>query len=97
MITRLVKLSFKAEHCKEFEEYFTEICDQIESREGCLGVRLFSEAHDSGVFFTLSQWEHDDYLQAYRQSDLFGEVWPKVKKWMKAKPEAWTVNELKSP
>ncbi len=94
MITRLVKLSFKEAHCTEFENYFTQICEQIKSQEGCLDVKLFSENHDTGVFFTLSKWEHDDFLQAYRKSELFGEVWPKVKKWMKDKPEAWTINEL---
>ena len=91
-IQRIVKLTFKREHCDEFQTFFNEIKDQIAAQNGCLGVKLLRESGDSGVFFTYSQWDDQKDLDAYRQTDLFGMVWPKVKEWFNDKPEAWSTN-----
>ena len=41
-----------------------------------------------GHFFTFSHWESEADLNAYRESALFGEVWPKTKALFYDKPQA---------
>ena len=97
MITRLVKLSFDKKHAEEFSSFFAKIKDQIEKQPGCIEVKLYEYPETKGVFFTLSSWESEEHIQAYRKSELFGSVWPKVKLWMNDKPEAWSLNKIESP
>lgn len=91
MIKRIVKMTFKPEHVEDFSNYFPEIVNQIKARKGCLDVELLQDINDNRIYFTYSKWESEADLNAYRKSELFGEVWPKVKKWFEAKPEAWSV------
>ena len=89
-IQRIVKMTFKTERCAEFEDYFNEIKNQVGNQPGCYGVKLLKDITSSGVFFTYSVWDNEESLNAYRYTPLFGEVWPKVKEWFSAKPEAWS-------
>lgn len=93
-LQRIVKMTFKAEHCDEFATFFGEIKDQIAAQPGCYEVKLLKDQADSGIFFTYSKWENQAALDAYRTTDLFGKVWPKVKDWFAAKPEAWSTDIL---
>ncbi len=97
-IQRIVKMTFRKEKCDEFETYFSEIMDRVAGQPGCSGVKLLKEKGDSGVFFTYSVWDNQESLDAYRHTELFGQVWPKVKAWFADKPEAWStelINEAK--
>jgi heme-degrading monooxygenase HmoA len=47
-----------------------------------------------GHYFTVSDWESEKALNAYRDSALFAEIWPTVKPWFSAKAEAWTTDEI---
>lgn len=97
-IQRIVKMTFRLEKCDEFESYFSEIMDRVAGQPGCSGVKLLKDKNDSGVFFTYSVWDKQESLDAYRNTELFGQVWPKVKDWFGAKPEAWSttlINESK--
>ena len=89
-IQRIVKMTFKAEKCAEFETYFSSIMDKVAAQPGCSGVKLLREKGDSGIFFTYSIWDKQASLDAYRHTELFAQVWPKVKDWFAAKPEAWS-------
>ena len=89
-IQRIVKMTFKLERCDEFQSFFNEIKDQIAAQPGCSEVRLLRDKADSGVFFTYSIWDAQTSLDAYRQTELFGMVWPKVKGWFSDKPAAWS-------
>jgi heme-degrading monooxygenase HmoA len=40
---------------------------------------------------TYSIWDSEEALNNYRDSELFGELWPKIKPWFAAKAEAWSV------
>ena len=33
---------------------------------------------------------NENSLNAYRDTELFNQVWPKVKQWFTDKPEAWS-------
>jgi len=91
-IQRIVKMTFESDKCDEFQTYFTEIKEQIALQEGCLEVKLLKDKDESGIFFTYSVWENQECIDAYRNTELFGQVWPKVKKWFAAKPEAWSTD-----
>lgn len=89
-IQRIVKMTFKPEKCTDFEMFFSEIMERIAEQPGCFGVKLLRDKEDSGIFFTYSVWKDQDSLNAYRNTELFGKVWPTVKEWFAAKPEAWS-------
>lgn len=93
-IQRIVKMTFQKAHCDEFEQYFISIKEAVGSQPGCSGVKLIKDIQENGVYFTYSIWKDEAALNAYRKTELFGEVWPKVKQWFAAKPEAWSTEEL---
>lgn len=95
-IQRIVQMTFKTEHANDFEVYFNEIKDQVGNQPGCHGVKLLKDISENGVYFTYSIWDNTEKLNAYRHTELFGEVWPKVKAWFSAKPEAWSTEILLS-
>ena len=89
-LQRIVKLTFQEKHTEDFERYFTEIKDKVAGQPGCKGVKLLKEKKGSGVYFTYSTWESEEDLNRYRETPLFGSVWPTVKAWFSDKPEAWS-------
>lgn len=93
MIVRIVKMTFKEEEIPHFQLYFTEIVPLIREQKGCRKVSLLHDSKDPRIFFTYSKWNTEEDLDTYRNSELFGQVWPKVKAWFDAKPEAWSVVE----
>ena len=94
MITRVVKLTFSVDKRDVFLNYFETIKNEIRKSEGCIEVSAFENKHKKGQFFTISKWETEIKLNAYRKSDLFRKVWPTVKEWMIDKPEAWSMNNI---
>ena len=90
---RIVKLTFKSEHVQDFLEHFETVKTDINSFPGCKGMKLLREQDSSNVFFTYSEWNSNEDLENYRRSELFGGIWPKVKKWFAEKPEAWSVDK----
>lgn len=90
---RIVKLTFKTEHVQEFLAHFETVKKDINSFPGCKGMKLLREQGSSNVFFTYSEWNSNEDLENYRSSELFGGIWPKVKKWFKKNAEAWSVDE----
>ena len=89
-LQRIVKMTFKKERCKEFEDFFGEIKNQVGNQPGCSGVKLLKDISGSGIYFTYSNWDDEKSLNAYRDTELFNMVWPKVKAWFADKPEAWS-------
>jgi len=93
-ITRIVKMTFRIEKSDDFENYFLTIKDQVVGQPGCYGVKLFKEKEETGIFFTYSHWDSENDLNNYRQTEIFGKIWPTVKRWFASKAEVWTVDEL---
>jgi quinol monooxygenase YgiN len=93
-IQRIVKMTFQPAHSAEFEEYFYQIKAQVANQPGCSSVRLLKDLSNNGVYFTYSIWDNQESLNAYRDTPLFGQVWPKVKAWFAEKPEAWSTEIL---
>jgi len=94
MIKRFVKMSFKPEYIEDFKSVFD--CNKafIAASKGCRHVELLQDTNNPNIFFTFSIWENAIDLEAYRQSELFENVWEKTKVLFNDKPEAWSVKEL---
>jgi heme-degrading monooxygenase HmoA len=91
MIKRLVKLTFKPEEVPYFiSDVFENSKAQIRAFPGCHHMELLQEQGQSNVLFTLSIWESEADLEAYRHSDLFRGTWAKTKVLFAEKPVAWT-------
>lgn len=91
MIKRIVKMTFKAEFIEEFVALFNSKKEFIAAVEGCTFVELLQDASNPNIFFTYSLWEEESYIEAYRHSELFKNVWAQTKIGFDDKPEAWSL------
>lgn len=87
-------MTFRPEAVEDFKALFETKKELIAGMEGCSYVELLQDADNPCIFFTYSLWDHPDYLEAYRHSDLFKEVWAKTKVLFDAKPEAWSTETV---
>ncbi len=95
MIKRIVKMSFQPDKVEDFKLIFKTNWKLIAGFEGCSHVELLQDKLQQNIFFTYSHWENEDHLNAYRDSELFKNVWSKTKVLFNEKPQAWSVDELK--
>jgi len=96
MIVRIVKLTFKKENIASFERIFEETNQHIRAFEGCQFLELYQDTDKPEIFFTYSHWLDPDALENYRKSDFFNTVWNRTKPLFNARPEAWSVNKVKT-
>ena len=94
MIKRLVKLTFQTDKTDDFIQIFETSKDKIRAMSGCQHVELLRDATTPTIFFTLSLWDTEGSLDAYRQSDLFRTTWAKTKILFADKPAAWTTTMI---
>lgn len=87
-------MTFKPEFVEEFKALFNSKKELIAAMEGCSHVELLQDADNPAIFFTYSLWENPGYLEVYRHSELFKEVWAKTKVLFDAKPEAWSTETV---
>jgi quinol monooxygenase YgiN len=96
MFIRIVKMSFARENIDLFLARFDENKEYIRNFEGCKLLELYRDKEDSNVFFTYSYWNSESNLKAYRQSELFKNVWSKTKVLFNEPPQAWSVDKIVS-
>jgi quinol monooxygenase YgiN len=94
MVKRIVKLTFKPEKVESFMTIFEKNWQFIRYFEGCTHLELLQDKHNASIFFTYSMWKNEDFLEKYRQSQLFAEVWGETKLLFQQAPEAWTVKDV---
>ncbi len=94
MLKRLVKLTFQPDKTSDFIKIFEETQFFIRNTEGCLHLELLRDVNKTNIFFTLSHWENEAALEAYRQSDLFTTTWARTKILFCDRPEAWTTEVI---
>lgn len=94
-MTRIVKMTFKAEYIPKFHEIFESSKPKILAFGGCTEVALVQDIHHPEVMMTISQWESEEALNRYRQSEFFGQVWKQTKALFAEKPQAWSLNKIK--
>jgi heme-degrading monooxygenase HmoA len=90
MIKRLVKLTFQSDKTDDFITIFEESKAFILAMNGCQHLELLRNTTAPNIFFTLSFWENEAALNAYRHSELFWVTWAKTKILFSDKPQAWT-------
>jgi quinol monooxygenase YgiN len=94
MLIRIVRLTFAPEKVGDFLHLFETSKVRIRQRPGCRHLELWRDVANPSVFTTYSHWDTEEHLNAYRDSQLFGEVWPATKKLFAAPPVAFTVEQL---
>jgi quinol monooxygenase YgiN len=92
MLVRIVKMEFQPEKVVDFLCFFDSVKNEIATFDGCLGMKLMQDQVNPAIIFTYSYWQNQESLNKYRDSELFGKVWPNVKPWFNAKPEAWSLD-----
>lgn len=94
MIVRIVRMEFQPEKLDAFFDIFESSKHAIRAREGCLHLELHQDASQPHVLYTYSHWASEEALNAYRNSDTFGDVWPRTKALFAAKPQAFSLVKL---
>lgn len=87
-------MTFQEEKTADFLKVFNESKHLIAGFKGCTHLRLFNDINNPNIYFTYSHWDSPEYLDRYRNSDLFASVWAKTKVLFSAKAEAWSVEEV---
>jgi quinol monooxygenase YgiN len=93
MIIRIVKLEFQKEHLGNFLSHFEKVKWSVATFPGCHGMKLIQDTKNPVIIMTYSLWENEQALENYRTSPLFQSIWPTIKPWFAAKPEAWSLVE----
>ena len=94
MIVRIVKMVIDNEHKLDYENYINSVRSEIRAFEGCSYLEIWNGLNDKSVYFSYSYWESEAHLEEYRHSELFNRIWPTIKQWFAAKPEAWSVDKV---
>lgn len=95
MIIRVVRMHFKGEDESKFLELFERNEEAIRNFPGCRKMEMLKDVDQPHTYVTISEWEGVENLEAYRKSELFGSIWPNVKKFFASKPLAFTVQDRK--
>ena len=93
MITRIVRMEFRPEAVEEFLAIFNESKSLIRHFPGVQHLELHRDFQQQNVFYTYSLWDAQESLDAYRKSELFGQVWPRTKKLFAAQPMAFSLSK----
>lgn len=91
MIIRIVRMTFQPEEVTAFQQLFDQTKHLIRHFDGCERLELLRDVNQPHVFFTYSWWQSEDYLNKYRYSDLFKNVWSQTKVKFAEKPQAWSL------
>lgn len=98
MMVRVVKMHFREEEIESFRTLFESRKELIRGFEGCEYLELWQDINNPAIFFTYSHWKHPDYLEMYRKSELFADVWARTKALFAEKAQAWSVEpQVKLP
>jgi quinol monooxygenase YgiN len=84
-------MHFTEAGCTEFLQIFDKHKNQIRNFPGCHHLQLLKDLRDSQCFTTLSYWDNEASLDAYRQSPLFEGVWTQVKPLFAARTQAFSL------
>ena len=94
MLVRIVRMTFRIEEVDNFLELFNSTKDKIRHFPGCHHLTLLKDYTEDNIYSTYSIWENEEALNAYRHSELFGEVWKATKSKFADKPIAFSNKEF---
>lgn len=84
-------MTFRPEAVPDFLSIFDESKALIRAFDGCQHLELLRGKEDPRMIFTFSQWESEQALDRYRQSELFKTTWNRTKALFAEKADAWSV------
>ena len=87
-------LNFQPDKVDEFLEIFNQNKQVLAKSDGCIRLEIFKSTNDTDTYVTISNWQSEEHLEMYRQSELFKDIWSKVKPLFNNKAEAWTLNTV---
>lgn len=93
MIHRVVKMSFQPEKVEEFLKWFNQYKEKIKNFEGCTHLELWRDVEYPNIFYTFSIWKDESYIEKYRNSEVFNEVWGFTKQLFNDKPMAFSAKK----
>lgn len=88
MLIRTVRMTFRPDRLDDFLALFREARPRIAAAPGCRHLDLWQDARFPNVLTTFSQWDDEQALDAYRQSDLFRTTWARTTPLFAAAPVA---------
>jgi heme-degrading monooxygenase HmoA len=94
MVTRIVRMHFRAEAVESFLKTFNENKDAIRSFPGCSHMELLKDIRALNTFVTISYWDRPEDLENYRKSMLFESIWARTKPLFSAKAEAFSAERV---
>jgi len=89
-------MHFRAEEVPNFLELFWSKYPHISTFPGVVALSLQKDAREPNVYYTHSKWKDESYLETYRQSELFADVWSKTKPLFAEKAKAFSLLEVKN-
>ena len=78
----------------EFLEIFETNKVSIRNFPGCTHLQLLKDTDDALCYTTLSHWDKQESLNLYRQSELFGKVWGRVKTLFSERSQAFSLQKF---
>jgi heme-degrading monooxygenase HmoA len=94
MIIRVVRMHFTEAGVEEFLQIFNNSKTAIRNFPGCSHLQLLKDADDSTTYTTLSHWDKPESLENYRKSELFGQVWGRVKNLFTERSQAFSLEKF---
>ncbi len=91
MLIRVVRMEFRNDKIDDFKEIFYQSKPDIERFHGCNKVSLYVDSTDDSVYYTHSEWDSEDALNNYRNSDFFKATWSKTKLLFSGPPCAYSL------
>ncbi len=79
VLTRVVKLTLHPQHIEDFKQVFAGHQQDIANMDGCISLQALQDSKEPHIFFTISQWQHEQALDNYRYSEFFKKLWTTVK------------------
>ncbi len=90
MLIRIVRMTFQPDRVEAFLANFELHKKSIRNFPGCHHLELWEDENQKNIFTTYSKWESEEYLNQYRDSELFKSVWKFTKALFEEKPIAFS-------
>lgn len=87
-------MHFKNAGVEEFLQIFRVNQHAIRNFPGCSHLELLKDLNNPSVYTTLSHWDAQSSLEKYRQSELFGNVWGRVKPLFAERTQAFSLEKF---
>jgi (4S)-4-hydroxy-5-phosphonooxypentane-2,3-dione isomerase len=87
-------MHFNENDVETFLKIFQKHRVAIRKVKGCAHLELLKDVNRTNVYTTLSHWKKSSDLENYRNSELFKEVWGKVKPLFSTQAQAFSLEKV---